>query len=460
MSLSIKSTEPSKLKNVDYELNHIIKEISERRKDNWAFSNNRGNTTSLYQYPAMMVPEVQREVLDAIIKLQGRGEIQSLFDPFIGSGTTALEGMYQGLSVYGQDINPLAILLCKVRTDLLSLTSLEQSLEMLKANYSYCLNYPTHDFPGISKWYSSHHIQTLSKLRYLITYVKCIRVRRFMWVCLAETSRIISNSRQSTFKLHIKKDSDILNNRKRDALSLFYSVYSKNIEKMACIRSMLSSGAFIRDDVYTGGSVLLTCNNTLENVLPSIPDEKFGLLVTSPPYGDNLTTVPYGQSSFLPLRWINIKDIDLSLSEELLRTTQEIDRRSLGGKVAKKLSEDALIHLLTISPTLKVTLKALESCPIDRYRRVLTFFNDLEISLSKIVPVMNCNSYSIWTVGNRHVGGIEIPTHQILLEFLSCHNFKHVLTIKRPISLKKMAARNSISQTIHKESILVFRKEV
>ena len=31
------------------------------------------------------------------------------------------------------------------------------------------------------------------------------------------------------------------------------------------------------------------------------------LIVTSPPYGDNNTTVPYGQYSYLPLQWIDLE---------------------------------------------------------------------------------------------------------------------------------------------------------
>ena len=38
-------------------------------------------------------------------------------------------------------------------------------------------------------------------------------------------------------------------------------------------------------------------------------DSLYDLLVTSPPYGDNRTTVPYGQHAFLPLQWVELSDI-------------------------------------------------------------------------------------------------------------------------------------------------------
>src|SRR5208283_3432339 len=61
----------------------------------------------------------------------------------------------------------------------------------------------------------------------------------------------------------------------------------------------------------------------------SIAREKLDLLVTSPPYGDNRTTVPYGQHSYLPLQWIDLSDIVAGLDNSCLSTTHEIDRRSL-----------------------------------------------------------------------------------------------------------------------------------
>lgn len=47
---------------------------------------------------------------------------------------------------------------------------------------------------------------------------------------------------------------------------------------------------------------------------------KFDVILTSPPYGDNHTTVTYGQYSYLPLSWIDLKDIDSNASSKYLET--------------------------------------------------------------------------------------------------------------------------------------------
>ena len=65
----------------------------------------------------------------------------------------------------------------------------------------------------------------------------------------------------------------------------------------------------------------------------------FNLLVTSPPYGDNQTTVTYGQFSYLPLQWIPFEDIDESIELDYLKTTQEIDSKSLGGQIRNNIKD-------------------------------------------------------------------------------------------------------------------------
>jgi site-specific DNA-methyltransferase (cytosine-N4-specific) len=39
-------------------------------------------------------------------------------------------------------------------------------------------------------------------------------------------------------------------------------------------------------------------------------------VITSPPYGDNDTTVSYGQHSYLPLQWIDFSDIDANIKKD------------------------------------------------------------------------------------------------------------------------------------------------
>ena len=166
--------------------------------------------------------------------------------------------------------------------------------------------------------------------------------------------------------------------------------------------------------------------------------------------------MPYGQYSYLPLQWIDLEDIDETADAGCLRSTHEIDYKSLGG--SKKNAVQGVAHLLEISPSLKQTLGRLKDLPADRGMRVAAFCRDLDSSLRSTVAVLRSGAYMVWTVGNRRVGGEPIPTDAILKELLVAKGVRPVTKVERKIPSKRMATRNAIANTMRGEAILVLRK--
>jgi site-specific DNA-methyltransferase (cytosine-N4-specific) len=112
-------------------LSRKLQALSEKDKDYWSFKGNAnsGYGHGLFQYPAMMVPQVTKAIIDKIIEVHP--EIQDIADPFTGSGTVMTECMLRGLSFSGIDINPLAVLLCKVKSGPFLIQSLNEKSEAL-----------------------------------------------------------------------------------------------------------------------------------------------------------------------------------------------------------------------------------------------------------------------------------------------------------------------------------------
>ena len=104
-------------------------------KDHWDYRGNRKSERDYVHgfctYPAMMVPKMQREILEVCLS-QLENEHPILLDPFAGSGTILVEGMLQGLDIVGIDVNPLAILLCKTKTTIINPESLKQHTITIK----------------------------------------------------------------------------------------------------------------------------------------------------------------------------------------------------------------------------------------------------------------------------------------------------------------------------------------
>jgi site-specific DNA-methyltransferase (cytosine-N4-specific) len=182
------------------------------------------------------------------------------------------------------------------------------------------------------------------------------------------------------------------------------------------------------------------------------------IIVTSPPYGDNATTVPYGQYSYLPLQWVDLKDIDDCIDNNCLASTHEIDIRSLGG--SKRVKKEEADYIQDRSPTFRDYIKSLDEQPRDRAIRVTAFFRDLDGCLDPILKSLRPGGLMVWTLGNRMVGGKSVPLDDILSDMLQAHDAKLMCKLTRRISSKRMAPKNNIADTMSSETILVMRKAV
>jgi site-specific DNA-methyltransferase (cytosine-N4-specific) len=180
------------------------------------------------------------------------------------------------------------------------------------------------------------------------------------------------------------------------------------------------------------------------------------IIVTSPPYGDNATTVPYGQYSYLPLQWVDLDDIDDTIDTDCLVSTHEIDARSLGG--SKRVKKSEADHIRDRSPAFSNYVKSLDGQPRDRALRVTAFFRDLDNCLDPILKGLRRGGLMVWTLGNRNVGGKRVPLDRILSELLQAHDAKLLCKLTRRISSKRMAPKNNIADTMSSETILVMRK--
>ena len=304
----------------------------------------------------------------------------------------------------------------------------------------------------MGKWFSKSTIARLSRIHRAIRQLDSLTLRRFLWLALAETVRLSSNSRTSTFKLHVRSRAD-LERDSRDAQAIFEKVLARNIDLLRGHRDALRESGRLAHGHYVGTVELRIGDAT---ALSPFGSASFDLAITSPPYGDNTSTVPYGQHSYLPLRWIPFEDIGPDTDEGCLATTQEIDRRSLGGNRAGALEADAM--MAQVSVTYRQTIDRLASQPFDRALRVSAFARDLNRSLQSIARALRPDGYMALTLGNRKVGGLSVPLDQIVEEFLLFDAFVPVASLSRRIPQKRMASRNSRGETMRAERVLVMRK--
>ena len=459
----------------------IILKIEDRIKlnaDYWDFKANaeseRDYVHNMFAYPAMMVPKMQRELLSTVIDSlyednPGLGRL-SILDPFVGSGTILVEGMLKGLNVAGIDINPLAILICKVKTTPLPLDVLNEKINELKTKIdNLILNEQITRFDAIDKWFKPYVILGLDRIKAAIRQESDLDYRRFFWVCFCQTVRNVSNSRTCTYKLHIKSKADIENFNK-DVIALFKEIIDDNYRNFALFINELSSKKLLsrrKGKLKYKGKVDIIYGDSKKVIqrMSKKGNRQFDLLFTSPPYGDNHTTVTYGQYSVLQLRWIDINDIGIKIDNKVVSSLSEIDRQSLGGIISKQHAEEKCSDIIYRSGTLFEQVHTIKSKDEEKIFKIVSFYKDLDWCIENISRIMKTNSYLIWIVGNRKVAYEEIRMNEILVELSNHYNLRLILDFKRGIYKKRMpdlnaykGEKDNLIGTMKQEIIMIFRK--
>lgn len=402
----------------------------------WDFEKFKTNGIhKIANYPAMMVAPMQHKLIEDLYEFEGN--IKNIFDPFHGSGTTLVEGNKFGLDLIGIDINPLANLITKVKLYGVNFNTIYNSIEKIIKHINNFKNVgiQPHYFPNIDKWFRKDIIYDLTIIRESIMLEKNKKNRLYFWSCFSDIVRKFSNTRSSTFKLHIKEQEKI-NQMQNTVISEFLRVIKERHHDLKLESST-------NKKIIQGDSLV---------EMRKIESNSIDLICTSPPYGDNGTTVTYGQFSMLSLYWID--NLDLSISDEaLLKNYSAIDNLSLGGRKKEEL--------ICSTPTLKNFLNSISD---SKKKKVINFFNDYFKAFEEMIRVLKSNHLMVITLGNRRVDYKEIKLDEITSEFALSNNMILEAKIKRDIPYKRIPRRVSkvgdlgAVSSMNTETVLILRK--
>lgn len=236
----------------DQDVARRVNAYAENDADHWSYKDKstREYSHAYFQYPAMMVPGLQADLISTII--EAKPSTKALYDPFAGSGTALTEAILIGLDVLARDISPLSILLCNAKKGpFFPIATTEKAALLLERIESDSKTSLEADFPGRDKWFTKDVTIQLSRIRRAIRQEPSLWCRRFFWITLAETIRVSSNSRTSTFKLHIRPPSELAT-RHVDPVTIFTSVLKQNIQNLESLTNELKGRHLIADGHYKG----------------------------------------------------------------------------------------------------------------------------------------------------------------------------------------------------------------
>src|ERR1700689_4489311 len=80
---------------------------------NFADRTRHSDLESIHPYPAKFIPDLPGTIID-LLSVQPNTVV---LDPFVGSGTTLVECQRRGIASVGIDLNPIACLIARVKTN-------------------------------------------------------------------------------------------------------------------------------------------------------------------------------------------------------------------------------------------------------------------------------------------------------------------------------------------------------
>jgi hypothetical protein len=231
----------------------------------WDFSTDgsRDLIHGIHPYPAKFIAQIPRE----LIRLFHPGDRSPVLDIFSGSSATVVEAVSASLPAVGVDLNPLAMLIAKVKTTPLSALLAPIAKRIAVSARTGTASIP--DIPRLDHWFKPEIQQALANVLEGVQGVADNDVRDALRLAVSRIIVRVSNQESDTRYAAIEKPVTF-----DDVLELF--ITSADLIDRALIETY--EGAFSKAPL---------CKLLHRDILEVVPREigtGIGLLICSPPY--------------------------------------------------------------------------------------------------------------------------------------------------------------------------------
>lgn len=374
----------------------------------WGFTDDdtRFMGHDLHPYPAKFIPQLPGTFIS---RLSSRGEL--VFDPFGGSGTTALEAIRMGRRAVSIDANPVAALIGRVKTARVlsedtaelhllhgALRALLQSLPTDSAELVAKYGASAPKIANREKWFADSAFGELAHIRHRISEMSSPTARDVAMLALSRSVLSASFQDSETRYKSVCREVPVGETTRR---------YVKDFEGV--MKSVARNAAATR----YGVSKFLT-GDVRHLAAQDIQNGSVDLVVTSPPYGN---ATDYHLYHRFRLLWLGHDPIALGKVE--IGSHLKHQRESSGFE---------------------------------------SYFKDMRQVLDGIGRVLKHGRYAALVVGDSVYEGTLYPTADLLAEKAAEHGFDANCVIERTVHKTKRSF-SPAGRRAATESLLVLRKQ-
>jgi len=361
----------------------------------------------IHAYPAKFPFFIIQKALEYAKK--NKINVKSIGDIFCGCGTTALEAKKNHLDFWGCDINPVATLIAKVKSEYYTEKLLNYYYNrIIKQYYSINLKVPESYFKNkrITYWFQNEEINDLYRLLYFIKKEIPTGKYRNFFLCafsniLKPTSRWLTKS--------IKPQVDPIKKipKVKDVFEIQYYF-------------MLKAAIEIKERIKSETKTHIVTKNFLKiKIAKPIAD----MIITSPPY---VTSYDYADIHQLSSIWLGFTEDYRTLRDGTIGSVYNI-----------KFHENDIQNLNYIGQEIYFRmLKANTPKAKTRSRSIAKYFLDLKKSLDKLYLILNDGGLAVFVIGNTKYCNVIIDNVKYLTKCMLDRNFKHIDVYKRIVRSK------------------------
>ena len=354
---------------------------------------------SIHAYPAKFPAFITTK---AIHKAEEYNiSVKTVADIFCGCGTVALEAKNHNYNFWGCDINPVATLIAKVKSNEYDKLLFEQYYSQILKEFEkieLAENVYEKANERLQYWFEENSFCELLKIYMAIN--EKVTEEKYLEAFRCIFSSILKAASKWLNK-SIKPQVDP-NKQEIDILKKFQSQCYKFTRAVDEIEEY-------------NNDIMINCKNflTIKN-LPCVD-----LIVTSPPY---VTSYEYADLHQLSSLWLGYAD-----------DYRELRKGSIGSVYN---SGDFTIDFNKLNETGKGIVKSLQASDkaLSKVKSVARYFIDMQDAVEKCTKMLNKNGMIFFVVGDTEYKGVKIQNSKHLIEAMESNGYTNIKIAKRTIS--------------------------
>jgi len=339
-------------------------------------------THGLHRFAAKFVPQVPAWALDSFASPRS-----VVVDPFMGSGTTLVEGVLRGGTTIGVDVDPLARMIARAKVTAVDHDRIAALGCELAGRWREPAARPAAPMPDVARfghWFAAPQWAWVQSLRDAILALDCNDGERtFLLVVFSSILRSVSNADDQSHKTYV---SGTLGKRPPAVADVFWRSFHRAVAGLADLNRKRHSEAVtaIPDDA--------------DATRLGLPPAGVDLAVTSPPY---LDSVDYPYNMMVEYFWLGPL---LGVADR--RAFNALRRRPIG---AKRPAEVAAL------PPGLGGLVPLDAMPPARRAAATTYFALMERHFAALAEALRPGGRAVFVVGNSQTLAGMVPVHDALV---------------------------------------------